>query len=317
MTISAATGGVKLTEHSLNEGEDAVRVAVLGLGKMGEPIARRLLDAGHELSVWNRTPGRAAGLAEAGARELDTPVEAWQGADVCVTMVLDDAALLEVTTGDGGLFTSGGEGRVLVDMSTVSPGGSRTVAEAADRAGVAFLRAPVSGNPSVVEAGNLGIMASGDEEVFRRVEPLVRDIGPNVFYVGGGEEARVLKLALNLMIAGNAQLIAEALVLGEAHGLDRATMLEVMGATAVGSPFVKYKTASLVRDDYGATFTGHAMWKDLAMALAAAHEAGAPLPVTATIQQLVEGCIGSGWGDLDLMALLPRLRREAGLEPGL
>ena len=291
-----------------------MQVAVLGLGKMGEPIARRLLDAGHELSVWNRTAERASGLVAAGARVLSSPGEAWEGAEVCVTMVLDDRALAEVTDE---LFVARREGAVLVDMSTVSPAASRPVADAAAAAGVAYLRAPVSGNPSVVEAGNLGIMVSGDEEVFARTEALLRDIGPNVFYVGPGEEARVLKLALNLMIAGNAQLIAEALVLGEANGLDRAKMLEVMGASAAGSPFVKYKSAALVQDDYTATFTGYAMWKDLAMALAAAHDAGAPLPVTATIQQLVEGCIGSGWGELDLMALLPRLRREAGLEPGL
>jgi 3-hydroxyisobutyrate dehydrogenase-like beta-hydroxyacid dehydrogenase len=292
-----------------------VQVAVVGLGKMGEPIARRLLDAGHSLAVWNRTPGRAEGLAAAGAGVLSTPAEAWESAEVCVTMVLDDAALLEVTTGPGGLLTADGENRVLVDMSTVSPEASRKVAGAAG--GVGYLRAPVSGNPSVVEAGNLGIMVSGEESVFRRVEALLRDIGPNVFYVGSGEEARVLKLALNLVIGGNAQLIAEALVLGEAHGLERATILEVMGASAVGSPFVKYKTAALVADDYTATFTGHAMLKDLSLALAAAHEVHAPLPVTAALQQLVEGSIGSGWGDLDLMALLPRLRREAGLEPGL
>jgi 3-hydroxyisobutyrate dehydrogenase len=291
-----------------------MQVAVLGLGKMGEPIARRLLDTGHELSVWNRTAERASGLVASGARVLSSPSEAWEGAEVCVTMVLGDRALADVTDE---LFVARREGAVLVDMSTVSPAGSRQVADAAAAAGVAFLRAPVSGNPSVVEAGNLGIMVSGDEEVFARTEGLLRDIGRNVFYVGPGEEARVLKLALNLMIAGNAQLIAEALVLGEANGLDRAKMLEVMGASAAGSPFVKYKSAALVQDDYTATFTGHAMWKDLAMALAAAHDAGAPLPVTATIQQLVEGCIGSGWGELDLMALLPRLRREAGLEPGL
>ena len=291
-----------------------MQVAVIGLGKMGEPIARRLLDAGHELSVWNRTAERASGLVAAGARVLSSPGEAWEGAEVCVTMVLDDRALADVTEE---LFVARREGAVLVDMSTVSPAASRQVADAAAAADVAFLRAPVSGNPSVVEAGNLGIMVSGDEEVFARTETLLRDIGPNVFYVGPGEEARVLKLALNLMIAGNAQLIAEALVLGEANGLDRAKMLEVMGASAAGSPFVKYKSAALVRDDYTATFTGYAMWKDLAMALAAAHDAGAPLPVTATIQQLFEGCIGSGWGELDLMALLPRLRREAGLEPGL
>lgn len=294
-------------------------VGVLGLGKMGEPIARRLLGAGHAVSVWNRTRSRAEGLAGAGAQVLDAPTEAWDRADVCVSMVLDDAALLDVTAGDGGVFTAVGSGsaRVLIDMSTVSPEASRKVADAAKGAGVGYLRAPVSGNPSVVEAGNLGIMVSGDEALFTQHEDLLRDIGPNVFYVGPGEQARVLKLALNLMIAGNAEVIAEALVLGEAHGLDRAKMLEVMGASAVGSPFVKYKTAALVQDDYTATFTGNAMWKDLSMALQAAHEVNAPLPVTAAIQQLVEGCVGSGWGDLDLMALLPRLQREAGLEPGL
>jgi 3-hydroxyisobutyrate dehydrogenase-like beta-hydroxyacid dehydrogenase len=281
---------------------------------MGEQIAQRLLDAGHELCVWNRTADRASGLAAAGARVLSSPREACEAAEVCVTMVLDDRALVDVTNE---LFAEPREGAVLVDMSTVSPAASRQVADAAVAAGVAYLRAPVSGNPSVVAAGNLGIMVSGAEEVFGRTEALLRDIGPNVFYVGPGEEARVLKLALNLMIAGNAQLIAEALVLGEANGLDRAKMLEVMGASAAGSPFVKYKSAALVQDDYTATFTGYAMWKDLTMALAAAHDASAPLPVTATIQQLVEGCIGSGWGELDLMALLPRLRREAGLEPGL
>jgi 3-hydroxyisobutyrate dehydrogenase-like beta-hydroxyacid dehydrogenase len=294
----------------LNAGEGYVQVAVLGLGKMGEPIARRLLEAGHTLCVWNRTVSKAAGLREAGAEVLSAPGDACRSAEVLVTMVLDDAALLEVTAE---LFSAGADGRVLVDMSTVSPVASGQVAEAAAAAGVGYLRAPVSGNPSVVVAGNLGIIVSGEEQLFAGVEALLRDIGPNVFYVGAGEEARVLKLALNLMIAATAQVIAEALVLGEAHGLDRAKMLEVMGASAVGSPFVKYKTAALVADDYSATFTGRAMWKDLSLALAAAHEAGAPLPVTAQVQQLLEGCIGSGWGDDDLMTLLPRLRREAGL----
>ena len=232
-----------------------------------------------------------------------------------MTMVLDDAALLEVTAGPDGLLTTDGEGRVLVDMSTVSPNASRTVADAAGRAGTGYLRAPVSGNPSVVEAGNLGIIVSGDEQVFRRTEELLHDIGPNVFYVGGSEEARVLKLALNRMIAGSAQLIAEALVLGEAHGLDRARMLEVIGASAAGSPFVKYKTAALVQDDYTATFTAYAMWKDLSLALAAAHEARAPLPVTATIQQLVEGCLGSGWAEVDLMASFRGFAGKPGSTP--
>jgi 3-hydroxyisobutyrate dehydrogenase-like beta-hydroxyacid dehydrogenase len=157
-------------------------------------------------------------------------------------------------------------------------------------------------------------MVSGDEAAFERLEAVLRDIGPNVFYVGGGEEARVLKLALNLMIAGTAELMAEALVLGEASGLDRAKLLEVMAASAVGSPFVKYKTAPLVADDYTATFTSAAMHKDLALALEAGDHAGVPLPVTAVVQQLVRACMSSGMADLDLMVLVPRLQRESGLE---
>jgi 3-hydroxyisobutyrate dehydrogenase-like beta-hydroxyacid dehydrogenase len=281
---------------------------------MGEPIARRVQAARHALAVWNRTPGRADALVEGGAQLLASPAEAWGSADVCVTMVLDDEALRDVTVREGGLLAAadGAADRVLVDMTTVSVGVSREVAQAAEEAGIAYLRAPVSGNPSVVEAGNLTIIVSGDERVFGRVESMLRDIGPNVFLVGGADEARVLKLALNLMIAGTAELIAEAIVLGEASGLERGKLLEVMAASAVGSPFVKYKTAALVARDYSATFTSAAMHKDLALALDAGREAGVPLPVTAAVQQLVQACVSSGMAEADLMSLLPRLEREAG-----
>lgn len=294
-----------------------MRVAVCGLGKMGEPIARRLLAAGHDLTVYNRTPGKAERLLAQGAKEAGSPGELWQGADVCITMIADDAALRAVTVGDGGLLRSPPGKRTLVDMSTVSPSASAEVARAAEEAGVAYLRAPVSGNPSVVEAGNLAIMVSGEEQVFRRLEPLLRDIGPRLFYLGGGEEARVMKLVLQVMIAGTAELMAEALVLGEASGLERAAMLEVMGASAVGSPFVKYKTPSLLADDFTASFTSAAMHKDLALVLGVGEERGVPLPVVALIQQHLQACIAQGMAESDLMALLPRLRREAGMATGV
>jgi 3-hydroxyisobutyrate dehydrogenase-like beta-hydroxyacid dehydrogenase len=290
-----------------------VNVAVAGLGRMGEPIARRLLGAGHELTVWNRTPERGSGLVAQGARMVATPADVWEDAAVVVTMLSDDHALEAVSLGPGGLLTRNVPAdAALIDMSTVSTGVSGRIAEAAGEAGVDYLRAPVSGNPTVVEAGNLTIVVSGDEEAFSRHEPLLRDIGPNVFYLGPGEQARVLKLAVNLVLGGTAQLLAEALVLGEAHGLDRARMLEIMGGSAIGSPFVKYKTAALVADDYTTTFPSTMLYKDLGLALAAGHDEGVPLPVTACVQQLVQGCIASGWADDDLMALLPRLRREAG-----
>jgi 3-hydroxyisobutyrate dehydrogenase-like beta-hydroxyacid dehydrogenase len=294
-----------------------MRAAVVGLGKMGKPIAQRLLDAGHELTVFNRTPGRVEQLVEKGARQASSLAAVWDSADTCITMVADDDALRAVTLGEGGLLEEPPTGRVLVDMSTVSPAVSRAVADAAVAADVAYLRAPVSGNPSVVEAGNLGIMVSGEEETFRLLEPMFRAIGPNVFYVGGADEARVMKLALQVLIAGTAQLLAEALVLGEANGLERATMLEVMAASAAGSPFVKYKTAALIANDYTPTFTGSLMLKDLDLLLDAARESGVTLPVSTLVQELVEGCIASGLGEADFIALVPRLQREVGLEPAI
>jgi 3-hydroxyisobutyrate dehydrogenase-like beta-hydroxyacid dehydrogenase len=301
------------------------RVAVLGLGRMGVPIANRLESAGHELSVWNRSPGAMVPFKERGVRTLARPTDAWDHAEVCITMLADGAAVEAVISGEEGLL-SGATGadreppddapgrRAIVDMSTIAADTSAKVAAACDEFGVSFLRAPVSGNPSVVIAGNLGIIVSGPRGEFDRLGALLRDIGPNVFYVGASEQARIVKLALNLMIAGTAQLMAEALVLGEKHGIDRASMLEVMGGSAVGSPFVKYKTDALVADDYSSTFTTSGMAKDLALARAAADEVGVPLAVVERIQPLIEECIASGMGDLDFMALLPRLRREAGLQ---
>jgi len=291
-----------------------MRVAVAGLGLMGEPIARRLLEAGHELTVFNRTAERTQPFAAAGAVVASAPADVWATADVCVSMVTGDEALRGITGGDHGLF-AGGDGKVLIDMSTVSPAASAEVAAGASAAGVRFLRAPVSGNPGVVRAGNLSIMVSGDRATFESVEPLLRDIGPNVFYVGDAEQARVLKLALNLMIAGIAQLVSEAVVLGEAHGLDRAKMLEVMGASAMGSPFVKYKTAPLVARDYTTTFSLANMHKDLAMALETAEQAGVTLPTTAQVDALVQDCIADGMSETDLMGLLLHLQVTSGVQP--
>jgi 3-hydroxyisobutyrate dehydrogenase-like beta-hydroxyacid dehydrogenase len=278
---------------------------------MGEPIARRLL-AGNEVTVFNRTAARADSLVELGATRAASPGDIWESADACITMVADDEALRTVMLGGDGLLRGGPPGRVVADMSTVSIEASQAVADAAKAAGIGYLRAPVSGNPSVVEAGNLTIMVSGDGDTFERLEPALREIGPHVFYLGPGEEARVMKLALNLMVAATAEVMAEALVLGEASGLERAAMLEVMGASAVGSPFVKYKTAALVADDYSATFTSSMMHKDLSLAVDAGRAVGVPLPVTGLVRELLEGCIATGLGDADLMALLPRLAREAG-----
>ncbi len=293
-----------------------MRVAVLGLGRMGAPIAERLERAGHELAVWNRSPAAIEPFVARGATRLEHPRRAWEHAELVITMLADDTAVKAVTLGaETGLLAAppaqerDAGTRTLVDMSTISAATSAEIAAVTDRDGVSYLRAPVSGNPSVVVAGNLAIIVSGSAEEFERLSPTLKDIGPNLFHVGTGEQARIVKLALNLMIGGTTQLLAEALVLAQQHGLERQKMLEVIAGSAIGSPYVKYKQETLLSGDYTSTFTASLLHKDLDLALSAGHAASVPLPVTTVVQQLVEDCIAKGMGDLDLAVLVPRLER--------
>jgi 3-hydroxyisobutyrate dehydrogenase-like beta-hydroxyacid dehydrogenase len=280
---------------------------------MGVPIAERILAAGRSLTVFNRTPGRTATLVELGARVAPGIAGLLAEAPVCITMLSDDAALEQVVAGRGGLLEDAPEGSILVDMSTVSPGASARVAAATDASGVRYLRAPVSGNPSVVRAGNLTIVVSGPGDALDDVRELLLAIGPNLYHVGEGEQARVVKLALQVLIGGTAELLAEAIVLGEAGGVDRATLLQVLGNSAVGSPFVRYKTEPLIAGNYSATFTTSMMLKDVGLVLAAAGDGGLSLPFVEGLKALLETTIAQGYGDSDFMALLlSREHPEAG-----
>lgn len=288
-----------------------MRVAVLGLGRMGSAIATRLQQAGHELSVWNRSPAATGSFADLGATVLLRPSDAWSQAELVITMLSDDAAVESVLLGEHGLLNGPGSG-TLMDMSTISPRASARIATVCDARAVSYLRAPVSGNPSVVSAGNLGIIVSGPRDEFERLRPTLLDIGANLFHVGPDEQARVVKLALNLMLGGTTQLLAEALVLAEHNGIEARSLLEVIGGSAIASPYIRYKSEPLIAEDYSSTFTASLLHKDLTLALEAGHDSGVPLALTAATQQLVQSCIAQGMGDMDLSALVPRLRREAG-----
>ena len=294
-----------------------MQVAVLGLGSMGAAIARRLEAAGDDLRVYNRSPGPVTEFAERGVRLGRTPAETAAGADVAITMLADGPAVEAVLLGEDGALGAPDPPAMVIDMSTIDVPTSAQIASRAREAGVEYLRAPVSGNPGVVAAGNLTILVSGEATAFERARPILERIGPTLFHVGDGEQARVMKLALNLMVGATAQLLAEALVLGQANGLDREQMLEVIGASAVGSPLVKYKSAALAAEDYTSTFSARLMHKDLRLVVECANAADVPVPVTALVQQLLQGCIGSGVGELDFAVLIPRLAREAGLADAL
>ena len=290
-----------------------MRIAVLGLGMMGSAIARRLEAAGHELYVWNRSPGPTDEFGSRGAQVLASPSEALKLAELAILMLADGPAIEQVALGPDGVLADGASG-TLMDMSTISMETSAGIAAEAGRRGVTFLRAPVSGNPSVVVAGNLGIIVSGPRAAFDELSPTLLDIGPNLFYVGEGEQSRAVKLALNLMSGGTAELLSEALVLAEENGIERGKVLEVMAGSAIGSPFIRYKTEPLIAGDYSPTFTARLLAKDLGLALDCGRAVGVPLPITAATEELVQDAIARGLGEDDLMVLLPRLRQAAGLD---
>jgi 3-hydroxyisobutyrate dehydrogenase-like beta-hydroxyacid dehydrogenase len=289
------------------------RIGFVGLGRMGTEMARHLQDAGFSLTVYNRTAEKTRPFAERGARVAGSPRDAAEGADVVFTMVANDEVLEAVTLGSDGVLAGARRGALLIDSSTVSVATSARVAEAAKAAGLDFLRAPVSGNPSVAAAGHLGVVVSGPKARYEESLELLRTFGQHVFWLGEGEQARLMKLALNLMIAISAAMMAEALVLGEKGGLDWGTMFQVMANSALGSPFVKYKGPPLSNRDYRATFTTEMMRKDLDLALEEAHRLGVPMPVTALTNQLLQAAIGSGYGGIDFAALILMLEAQSGL----
>jgi 3-hydroxyisobutyrate dehydrogenase-like beta-hydroxyacid dehydrogenase len=271
---------------------------LIGLGHMGTAIAERLVDAGLEPLVWNRTPEKAASLA---ARVAPSASELAAEVDVVLTSLANDEALEAVAAE---VAAAARPGTILVDLSTVSPEASARVASLA----LDYVRAPVSGNPAVVRAGNLAFIVSGPAEAIERVGPILLAIGRSVHVVGEAEEARIVKLAVNLVIGGIAELLAEALVLGEASGVSRRALLEVMGDSAAGAPFVKYKTEALLNDDFSATFTTALMEKDVDLMLEAAEEAGVELPIAAHLKELLQATAADGYADHDFMALFLHLR---------
>ncbi len=283
-------------------------MGLIGLGNMGSAFAERLLDAGYQLVVHNRNSQKTESLAARGAAVAETAAELAATVDIVLTSLADDEAFESISAS---VLAAARPGTILVDTSTVSPGASARVAALAEQASVLYVRAPVSGNPSVVRAGNLTFIVSGPSNAVERAEPVLLAIGPNIQLVGDAEQARIVKLAINLVIAGLAQLMSEALVLGEASGVSRAALLETMGNSAAGAPFVKYKTEPLLRDDYSATFTTNLLEKDIDLVLEAAEAARVRLPLAGEIKSLVRSAVEAGYGDDDFMALFLNLRNEA------
>ena len=286
----------------------------VGVGRMGHALVSRLLDAGHEVAVYNRTRSKAEPLAERGATIVDTPAELGDR-DIVFTMVGGPADFKEVVLGETGLLSRNGTApRVIVDSTTVSPEASDEVRVAVSQRGTALLAAPVSGNPKVVDAGLLTIVVSGPEEAWEQARPLLELLGAGVTYVGDGDRARLVKICHNLMLGIVAQTLAEILVLAEKGGVARADFMAFLNDSVMGSMFTRYKTPAYVNLDFRPTFTPQLLLKDFQLGADAARELGVPMPVAATAQQVVQALVGHGYDDVDFATLIEQQARAAGLD---
>jgi 3-hydroxyisobutyrate dehydrogenase-like beta-hydroxyacid dehydrogenase len=291
------------------------RLGWVGAGRMGLALATRLLEAGCDVAVYNRTRVKAEPLADLGATIVDSPAELGDR-DIVFTIVAGPADFQQVVTGPEGLLSGNGHiPDVVVDSTTVSAEASARVRAEAEQRGTALLAAPVSGNPKVVKAGRLTMVTSGPEAAHQTALPYLNVLaGGGVTYVGEGERARLVKVCHNLMLGVVAQTMAEILVLGEKGGVSRAAMMEFLNNSVLGSTFTRYKTPAYVNLDFTPTFTPELLFKDFDLGYEAARELGVPMPVAAAAQQVVQSLIGNGYTDVDFAALIELEARASGLE---
>jgi len=295
-------------------GNYPVKVGWIGTGRMGLALCHRLLDAGVDLSVYNRTIAKAQPLADRGATVVSTPLELAER-DIVFIMVAGPADVLEVTLGDAGVLSrSESRPSIVIDATTIDADTSRKLRTGAEAVGTAVLAAPVSGNPKVVRSGKLTTVVSGPPDAYEVARPYIELFGRKVTYVGGDDEARLVKIAHNLFLGVVAQSMAEITVLAEAAGVSRADFFEFLNESVMGSTFTRYKTPAYVNLDYNATFTWHLLRKDFELGLAAGRELGVPLPTAALVHQIIVEGIGLGYGNLDFAALLSKSAAGAALE---
>jgi 3-hydroxyisobutyrate dehydrogenase len=294
----------------------APTVGWIGTGRMGYQLALRLLNAGYDLAVWNRTRAKAEPLAAHGAKIADSPA-GLAGRDVVFIMVAADKDLDAVVSGPGGLLSGSSRPKVVVDSSTVSTEASARVRAVVEDAGAQFLAAPVSGNPKVIASGKLTVAVSGPRAVFEEVQPLLATWGRGMTYVGEGEVARLVKIAHNVFLGVVIESLAEITVLAEQGGVSRAAFLEFLNDSVLGSTFTRYKSPALVNLDFHPTFTSALLRKDLQLGLSAGRELGVPMPLAAAADMLVAEAVGAGYQDDDFATVVLEQARRSGfrIEP--
>jgi 3-hydroxyisobutyrate dehydrogenase-like beta-hydroxyacid dehydrogenase len=286
----------------------------VGLGVMGSRMAKRLIDASHSVTGYNRTKAKAEWLIDAGMKWTDTPRAVAAASEITFSMVTNTEALDAVARGPNGIIAGLGPGKIYIDMSTVSPAASRALAAETQAKGAAMLDAPVSGSVATLEEGKLSIMVGGERQAVERARPILQAIGPKVTHVGPNGLAVSMKIATNLSLAVQMLAFSEGVLLAEKSGIARETAVEVLLNSVIASPMIKYRGPFVLKQPDEAWFDVNMMQKDLLLALELGRQQDVPLPTTAVTNEMLTAARAMGLAKKDFAALFDALAKMAGIK---
>src|SRR6202040_183771 len=289
------------------------KLGFIGLGVMGSQMVNRLLSKGHTVTGYNRTRAKAQWLVEKGMQWADSPRAVAAAADFTFAMVTNSAAILAITEGPDGILAGLAPGKILIDMSTVSPAVSRALAAKVREKGADMIDSPVSGSVITLQEGKLSVMVGGRRETFERAKPLLQDVGPKVTYVGDNGLALAMKIATNLSLAVQMLAFCEGVLLAEKSGIARETAVDVLTHSAIASPMVQYRGPFVLKMPDEAWFDVNMMQKDMRLALEMGRQLAVPLPTTAATNEWLTAARAIGLEDRDFAVVFEALARMAGV----
>jgi 3-hydroxyisobutyrate dehydrogenase-like beta-hydroxyacid dehydrogenase len=292
------------------------RITYIGLGVMGGGIARTLLKAGYDLTVWSRNPDQGKPLARSGAKSAPSIAAAVKDAEVVMYCLSDDRAIDEVVFGRGGVLSSVSRGQIALDNTTEHPATSRRQAEAYAQKGVEFLDVPVFGSRNEAAGGGLWVLAGGRRELFDRVRPIFDAIGESVHYMGEQGKAAAMKLVGNLIVASQLEALGEAMVLATKAGLNPQDVLGVLAVTDFRSPILSGVGAALIKRDFTPNFALKHLLKDANLIDRFAQDLNSPIPSAAAIRETIKSAVNQGWGEENASAMIKALERQANVQVG-
>ncbi len=294
------------------------RILFIGIGKMGFPMAMNLVKAGHEVKVLDMVADKVAAAVQNGARAANSVADGIAGVDFVFTSVPTSDNLVELMTGSGGIADHIKPGQIAIDMSTVSVASSRKCNSAVEAAGAQFLRCPVNGSTVFAETGQLTVIASGPKQAYDKALPLLEKLSKTRFYIGDADQSRLMKLAVNTIIATTLEIFAEAAVMCEKGGIDWNTAMDVFESSSIASPQLCFKLPPIRKRDFTPASFVTTVVKDNTLIVEAAKELGVYVPVTAATLQLYEACVARGHGDKDFSVIIETIEAMSGLpSPGV